>query len=140
MMRNLLIGLVLSVFLNSCTPKVNIEGIDKGELRRTEKEDIAQLSLNLIMHFSTSEVEIGYSEIDIIVNHVDLGKSVIAGDTEPILSAKYALPLRVTYPFEQLVLTDSNLLEINGFIHINGKSVKVSYSNPSFVVKNYTNL
>lgn len=139
-MKKILIWTTLSLFIYACTPKVNIEGVDKGELRRTEKEDIAQLSLNLIMYFSTSEIEIGYSELDISVNHVDLGKSVIAGDTEPILTSKYALPLRVTYPFEQLVLTDSNLLEVSGFVHINGKSVKVNYSNPSFVVKNYTNL
>ncbi|MCO5233124.1 MAG: hypothetical protein LC105_03440 [Chitinophagales bacterium] len=139
-MRIIFIGIVWCLLLSSCTTKVVVEGIDKGELRRTDQDSIAQLSLNFKLSFSNSPIEIGYSELDISVNHIDLGKSVIGGDTEAINASEYALPLRVTFPIDQLNLSDSNLLEINGFIQINGKSVQLQYTDTDFVIKNYYNM
>lgn len=137
-MKNFFLFLSISFFLTACHSKIDIVKIEKCQLRRTTKNDINQFNFDLIIQFSRKNQVIEYSEIDVKVNGVYLGKSVIAAETEPLSAERYTLPLRVTFPAEKLVITEENTVEIDGFLNINHQQRNIQFVQNGLSVNNMT--
>lgn len=137
-MKKLFLFLPICILLFACNSKLEIAGVDKCQLHQTPKEGINQFNFDIILQFSRMNQTIGFSEIDVKVNGVYLGKSVIAAETEPLNTERYLLPLRVTFPANKLVITEENTLEIDGFLSINGIERNIQYVKNDVYINNMT--
>jgi predicted nucleotidyltransferase len=137
-MKNFFLFLSISFLLTSCHSKIDIVKIEKCQLRSTTKNDINQFNFDMIIQFSRMNQVIEYSEIDVKVNGVYLGKSIIAAETEPLNTERYVMPLRVTFPANKLVITDENTVEIDGFLNINNQQRNIQFVQNGLSVNNMT--
>lgn len=137
-MKKLILFLPICFLMIACHSKMEIVKAEKCQLRKTTKENTNQFNFDLIIQFSRNHQELGMSEIDVKVNGVYLGKSVIAVDSEPLESDRYVLPLRVTFPAEKLVITDENTIEIDGYLNVNNQQRNIQFVQNGLTVNNMT--
>lgn len=139
-MRATIYLIFLSATLLSCSPQVEIQDIDKCQLRSTLKDDILQLSLNLMIELSEKNLIINFAQIDIEVNDIYLGSSVIAAETSPILENRYSLPVRVTFLKSTYKISDVNKILVDGHLEINGKTHPIQFQKDDVQISNYINI
>ena len=137
-MKKIFLFLPICILMLVCNSKIEIVGVEKGQLRRTLKPEINQFNFDLILQFSRTNQVIGFSEIDVKVNGIYLGKSIIAAETEPLNSDRYLLPLRVTFPVDKLVISTENTIEIIGFLNINDQQRDIQFVQNSLYINNMT--
>lgn len=139
-MKKIAGSLLLCFILSACATKIEVVRTDKCQLRRTLKDDIFQFNFDLVVRFSKTANTLDESELNVEVNGVYLGKAVIAAQTEPIETEKYILPVRVTFPSSSLVITDGNLLKVEGYLLLNGKKQPVQFTQNDVRINNMTAL
>jgi hypothetical protein len=137
-MKKIILFLPMCFLLFACDSKIEIVTAEKCQLRRTKKENINQFNFDLIVQFSRLNQVIGYTEIDVKVNGVYFGKSIIAADTEPLNTERYVMPLRVTFPADKLVITEENTLELDGFMNVNDQQRDIQFVKNGLSVNNMT--
>lgn len=137
-MKKIFLFLPLCILMVACNSKLEIAGLEKAQLRSTLKPDIYQFNFDLILEFSRTNQVIGFSEIDVKVNGIYLGKSIIAAETEPLNSERYVLPLRLTFPANKLVITDENTIEIFGFLNVNDVKRDIQFVQNELYINNMT--
>ena len=137
-MKKIFLFLPICILMLACNSKIEIVGVEKCQLRRTLKPEINQFNFDLILQFSRTNQVIGFSEIDVKVNGIYLGKSIIAAETEPLNSDRYLLPLRVTFPADKLVISTENTIEIIGFLNINDQQRDIQFVQNSLYINNMT--
>lgn len=128
------------VLISCGQTNVEVLGVDKAQLRKTLREDQLQLNADLIVNVDAETFELGYTEWNVAVNGVSLGKSVVGAETMAMEGGRQKLPFRVIFPDSILVLTSPCSIQIDGFMTINDKRVDVSFADPKLNVLNLTNM
>lgn len=126
-MKQIILLICISTILVGCNSQVKIQDIDKCQLRNTLKDDVFQLSFNLIVELSKKNLIINSAKIDIEMNGNYLGSSILAAETSPIQGTRYSLPVRVTFPKSNFKISDINKILLDGHLKINGKIHSIQF-------------
>lgn len=139
-MRHLMYGFLM-LLLTACNPvEVEVIGIDKAQLRKTLREGQNQFNADLVLNLNAGKFELGYSEWNISINGVFLGKSVLGAETLAMQGGRQKLPFRVIFPDSILVLTSPCTIQLEGYMTVNDDKVKISFSDQELNVLNLTNM
>lgn len=139
-MRHLMYGFLMLLLTSCSSIEVEVMGIDKAQLRKTLREGQNQFNADLILNINTETFELGYSEWNVAINGVYLGKSVLGAETLALEGGRQKLPFRVIFPDSILVLTSPCTIELEGYLTVNEEKVRISFSDHELNVLNLTNM
>lgn len=129
------------IMLASCWIRdVDVLSVENAQLRNTLRAGRYQFNAELIIQLKARETTIGFSELDVFVNDVYLGKAVIGAETLSLPEGRQRLPFRVVFPDTLLVLTSPNTIRLDGHLMLNGKQRKVQFSDSNLSVLNLTGM
>jgi hypothetical protein len=114
--------------------------VEKAQLRNTLREGRYQFNAELILDVRKDDVVIGFSELDVTVNQVYLGKAIIGAETLPLNKGRQRLPFRLIFPDSLLVLTTPNTIELSGYLTLNQRKRQISWKQDELHVMNLTGM
>jgi hypothetical protein len=120
--------------------KLDVLGVDKAQLRKTLRDDQLQFNADLIVNIDAETLELGYTEWDIAINGVPLGKSVVGAETLAMEGGRQKVTFRVIFPDTILVMTSPCSIQIVGFMTINDRRVDINFTDSKLNVLNLTNM
>lgn len=140
-MRGSVILSIMIIISVSCKSRhADIIKVEKAQLRNTLREGRYQFNAELILDVRKDDVSIGYSELDVTVNQVYLGKAIIGAETLSLNKGRQRLPFRVIFPDSLLVLTTPNSIELTGYLTLNQRKSLISWKEDELHVLNLTGM
>jgi hypothetical protein len=114
--------------------------VDKAQLRNSLRDNRYQFNAELILDIKRDDISVGYSELEVTVNSVYLGKAIIGAETLSLNKGRQRLPFRVIFPDSILVLTTPNSIELSGYLTLNCRKNLISFKNADLHVLNLTGM
>jgi hypothetical protein len=138
-MKNAIILMLGLLFITSCDTPAVVTGVEKAQLRNTQRDGFYQFNVDLLLEIRRQAV-LEDARVELVVNGTALGKAILAADTRPLEAGSQKIGLRVLFPNTKLVLTTPNHLEINGFLQFDNGRIVLDYKVDSLVVMNLTGM